>query len=46
MEGAIFMKLKKINKVEEVAVKTLACQCGCQGKPGSAYSKGYVGNWF
>lgn len=35
--------LKKVNKANSSTVKTLDCHCSCEGKPVSAYSKGYVG---
>lgn len=38
--------LKKINKVNNSTVKTLECHCGCEGKLGSAYSKGYLGSFI
>lgn len=38
--------LKKINNVNNNTVRTLDCHCGCEGKIGSAYSKGFVGQFF
>ncbi|WP_200801265.1 lachnocin family radical SAM-modified peptide [Clostridium sp. Marseille-P2415] len=40
------VSLKKINKANNSTVRTLACHCGCEGKPGKAYSDGYVGQFF
>lgn len=37
--------LKKVNTANASTVKTLACHCGCEGKPMTAYAKGYLGNF-
>lgn len=40
------INLKKINKKDKRTVKTLACHCGCEGKPVSAVGDGYIGQFL
>jgi hypothetical protein len=40
------INLKKINKKDKRTVKTLACHCGCEGKPFSAVGDGYMGQYL
>ncbi|WP_207654391.1 lachnocin family radical SAM-modified peptide [Lacrimispora amygdalina] len=40
------VSLKKINKTNNSTVRTLACHCGCQGKPWSAVGDGYLGQYL
>ena len=37
------VNLKQVNKANNSTVKTLDGHCGGEGKPVSAYSKGYIG---
>lgn len=40
------VNLKKINKANNSTVRTLACHCGCEGKPVSAAGNGYIGQFL
>lgn len=40
------VNLKKINKVNNSTVRTLACHCSCSGKVGAAFTKGYIGQYL
>jgi hypothetical protein len=40
------VNLKKINKTNNSTVRTLDCHCGCEGRPGNAVKKGYVGSFI
>lgn len=39
--------IKKVNSGNKnISVKTLACHCGCEGKPISAAGNGYIGRYL
>ena len=38
--------LKKVNRTNSSTVRTLDCHCGCEGRPGQAFMKGYVGSFI
>lgn len=40
------VNLKKINKKDNMTVRTLACHCGCDGKIVSAAGNGYIGRFL
>lgn len=40
------VNLKKVNKTNNSTVRTLDCHCGCEGRVGQAFKKGYVGSFI
>lgn len=40
------VNLKKVNKTNNSTGRTLDCHCGCEGRPGQAFMKGYVGSFI
>ena len=40
------VNLKKVNRTNSSTVRTLDCHWACEGRPGQAFMKSYVGSYI